>query len=75
MGFILSKASPRKQELVWSEVFSSKQPMPGAAHKSLEAADPTDPSVCVSVFGDFGISPSPMLLYTNASFFFFFIFL
>lgn len=51
---------------MWSEVFSSKQPMPGAAHKSqLILLTP------LCVFGDFGISPSPTLLYTNASFFFF----
>lgn len=52
--------------MVWSEMFSSKQPMPGAAQKSqLILLTP------LCVFGDFGISPSPTLLYTNASFFFF----
>lgn len=47
VGFILFKVSPRKQELGWSEMLSSKQRTHGAAQKSLEAADPTDLSVCV----------------------------
>lgn len=33
--FLLFKVSPRKQELVWSEMLSSKQPMPGGAGESL----------------------------------------
>lgn len=33
--FLLFKVSPRKQELVWSEMLSSKQPVPGGAEESL----------------------------------------
>lgn len=65
--------------MVWSEMLSSKQPMPGvpksplaeagAKKKSLEAAYTTDPPTCVSACGQVAISSSPILLYTTASFF------